>query len=30
MDPYEISIFLAQNPINDTAQFRGDLKEIYI
>ena len=30
MDVYEISIFCPQNPMNDTTQFREDLKEIYI
>ena len=30
MEVNEISIFWPKNPINDTAQFRQDLKEIYI
>ena len=30
MEVNEISNFWPKNPINDTAQFRGDLKEIYI
>ena len=30
MDVHEISIFCPQNPINDTTQFREDLKEIDI
>ena len=30
MDPYEISIFLAQNPMNDTSQLREDIGEKYI
>ena len=30
MDVYEISIFCPQNPMNDSTQFREDLKEIYI
>ena len=29
MDVYEISIFCPPNPMNDTTQFREDLKEIY-
>ena len=30
MDPYEISIFWPQNPMNDTRQLREDIGEIYI
>ena len=30
MEVYEISIFFPENYLNDTAQFREDLKETYI
>ena len=30
MEVYEISIFFPENYLNDTAQFREDLMEIYI
>ena len=30
MEVYEISIFFPENYLNDAAQFRGDVKEIYI
>ena len=30
MEVYEISIFCPQNPINDTSQFREDMREINI
>ena len=30
MEVNEISIFWPKNPMNDTSQFREDLKEIYI
>ena len=30
MEVNEISIFCPKNPMNDTSQFREDIREIYI